>query len=95
MSFWRSKRVRAAKVHRCSCCSSTIHVSEEHVYCAGVFECDFSSYRTCAPCDDLIKALDPEAGWSLEDLGFMADEEMPGDKLTLAFHRRQAEAQGA
>lgn len=45
--------VRGRKEHRCVECKRVMPKGEEHEMCKGVWDGEWSTYRTCLPCRDL------------------------------------------
>jgi len=56
--FYESKVVKGRKDHQCSECLRVIEKGEQHEYAKGLWEGDFSDYRTCQTCLDMIKEID-------------------------------------
>jgi hypothetical protein len=73
MSFWSYRLRTGRKNHRCEACGRIVPAGDKSYAVAGIYEGDFTAYRECVPCKELIgrllKAgeLDPE-GFSFDVL---------------------------
>lgn len=56
-AFWHLTLRRGRKQHRCEPCGRIIPAGEPSYAVAGVFQGDFTSYRECIPCEQLIRRL--------------------------------------
>lgn len=80
MSFWSSTLRTGRKEHRCATCNRAVPKGEKSYVEAGVSDGDFTSYRSCVPCHDLVKRLyaaghlETYETWYLGDLGEIAIE---------------------
>jgi len=57
-AFYDRRIVKGRKEHKCDECLRVIEKGEEHEYAKGVWEGDFSDFRTCQTCLDMIKEID-------------------------------------
>jgi len=57
-TFYNATTVKGRKDHRCCECLRTIAKGERHQYVSGLWDGDFSQYRTCQDCLDIIASLD-------------------------------------
>jgi hypothetical protein len=80
MGFWSLTLRTGRKEHRCQACGRSIAPGEKSYDVAGIFEGDFTAYRECIPCHDLIErlsacgALDPGESFCFSDLAEIAAE---------------------
>lgn len=58
MSFWKSKKHKAKKQHRCEYCGRYIQIGEEYDRETGTFEGDFQDYCLCFRCLFIIDKLE-------------------------------------
>ena len=87
-SFYREEMRKARKEHRCSECGSIIANYEKYMLCAGSWDGEFHTFKTCSRClalSDYIKSNIPCFCWTLMDLREQALEvareyahELPG-----------------
>ena len=96
-SFWREKKVKARKEHRCEECGSKIHVGEEHGFATGCYDGRFDCWRRCAACLILAEMAGTIAGacalwggldYQIEELNWGRDKPLP----TAREHRKLWEA---
>lgn len=57
MSFWTSTLRTRRKAHRCETCGREVQKGAQSFDEAGMADGDFSSYRQCVPCHDLVARL--------------------------------------
>jgi hypothetical protein len=51
--FYECRTVRGRKEYKCSECMRVIEKGEKHEYAKGLWEGDFSQFRTCKTCSDM------------------------------------------
>jgi hypothetical protein len=77
MGFWQSTLRRRKKRHQCATCYRHVEAGEQSYDEAGIANGDFSSYRQCVPCHDLVTRLYTagafDGGWLLSDLREIAE----------------------
>ena len=65
-SFSREDWVRARKVHKCCECDEPIQIGERHERVGGVWDGEWSTYRTCSVCASI--RAEYCCSWSYGDL---------------------------
>jgi len=88
-TFYESKLVKARKAHKCSECLRVIEKGEQHEYAKGLWEGDFSDFRTCSTCLAMIAECRIKCychGQLLEELDYRF---LPGVKSILDFRQRR------
>lgn len=87
-SFYREQKRKASKPHRCCECGATIAPSEVYQLSVGLWDGEFSVYKTCPRClalVDYVKASIPCFCWAFTEMREYAIEtvrefahELPG-----------------
>ncbi len=54
MSFWNSTLRQRRKAHQCETCGQTVGVGEKSFDESGLYEGDFSSFKQCRACHDIV-----------------------------------------
>lgn len=88
-TFYGARNVKGRKDHRCDECLRVIPKGEQHEYAKGLWEGDFSDFRTCGLCCDMIR----ESGLTCYCHGHLMDElhevDFPGVKSVVEFQDRR------
>jgi ASC-1-like (ASCH) protein len=90
-TFYERKIVNGRKEHRCSECLRTIKKGEQHEYAKGLWEGDFSQFRTCQTCRAMVEEIGLEC-YCHGNLMDEVDERDHHDTQSVAdfFERRRA-----
>ena len=54
-TLYQCKNVKGRKDYRCDECLQIIEKGEQHEYIKGLWEGNFSSFRTCQTCRDMLR----------------------------------------
>lgn len=55
--FYNCRTVKGRKEHKCDECLRAIEKGELHEYAKGLWEGEFSTFRTCMTCRDMVKEI--------------------------------------
>jgi hypothetical protein len=88
-TFYDCKTVKGRKEHKCSECLRVIEKGESHEYAKGLWDGDFSDFRTCGICCAMRDEIDLKCychGMMMEEID---ERDYPGVKSVVDFHKRR------
>lgn len=88
-SFFDSRTVTARKSHQCDECLDIIEIGERHEYTKGVWDGEFSTFRTCLKCIEMTKEINLQC-WCMGSLIDAVNWDYEGVSAVAAFLERRA-----
>lgn len=88
-TFYECRTVKGRKEHKCSECLRVIEKGEHHEYAKGLWDGDFSDFRTCKTCCDMrdeIKLTCYCHGQMMDELD---ERDCPGVQSVSDFRQRR------
>ena len=88
-TFYECRTLKGRKDHKCCECLRIIPKGELHEYAKGLWDGDFSDYRTCRTCCDMREEINLTCYFHSEMMNDLDERDYTGVQSVVDFHRRR------